>query len=256
LHIQIPLLFDSIDEWIKIIKADTGKHWTSAPWGQTSRAVIATGTQYGDPTNQPVDAFSHLPGPGGSPVYFESFDETVQACIAETPVYPTTPAPCQPTATGSTPSGNLCVFSGSWLPNSQIGYGSAGAWLSACHGSPDDIAAEILGATAPAAEKTCMTHVVAYLCSPQSAEQDWHGQHGVSHVLPVAVNGGTFDFGALAAECTAAFEPVAHADTFNRIFEFGACDASGMMLDPDKAVAPIDPPASGPPPVTSGGSCH
>ena len=254
LHIMIDLWIDSIDEWIDIVDAGTSKTWSSAPWGQQNRVLIATGTSYGDPTNQPAIAYSHLPAPLATPAtmtVFDSFAQSVPECLADSRAYSPTPQACPPSATGAAPAGNLCMFSGSWLVNVPIGNGTPGAWDGVCSDIPAHVDA-ILGA-ATADQKACYVDTLSYLCSPTSREQDWHGQHGVAHVVPVSPNG-AFDLGAVATECAKAFYPVPGPETFNRIFEFGACDAGGTMIDKDAVVAPLGSTGSDPSPVT-GGSC-
>jgi hypothetical protein len=186
---------------------------------------------------------------------FDSFSESVPACLADTRPYPTTPPACQPQATGTTPAGNLCLFSGSWVPNSNLGNGTPDSWRDVCTGAPADIPAHVdailPGATAD--QKTCYVDTLTYLCSPTSKEQDWNGQHGVAHVIPVVQNG-SFDLGAVATECAKAFAPAAGKDTFDRIFEFAACDASATMIDKAAVVTPTSSTGSDPSPVT-GGSC-
>jgi hypothetical protein len=255
LHIRIPLVLDTINETLTIVSASTGNAWGSSPWPQTNRALIATGSQYGDPTYQPW-AVSHLPSsstPPTSPAYpaFNSFDQDVNACLADTAAYPPVPPGCPPTATGSTPHGNLCVFSGSRPIDGWLGNGAAAAWAGACADISSHVTAILPGATA--AQKLCYTAVLSELCKPASNEQDWHGQHGVSRILDMVVP--NIDLGALATQCTSAFAPATATSTFNRIFEFGACDDTARMLDPADVITTPPTPLGTPSPVTPG-TCH
>jgi len=255
LHIHIPLLIDTIDETLTIVTTSTSNAWGSAPWPQTNRALIATGSQYGDPTYQPW-AVSHLPSsstPPTSPTYpaFNSFDQDVNACLADTTSYQPVPPPCLPRASGSTPHGNLCVFSGSRPVNGWIGNGAASAWAGACSDIPGHVTA-ILPAATPD-QRLCYTAVLSELCKPTSREQDWHGQHGVSRILDMRNT--NIDVGALADQCTRAFAPTAASTTFNRIFEFGACDDTARMLEPTDVITTPPTPVGTPSPVTTG-TCH
>jgi hypothetical protein len=255
LRILIPLVFDTIDETFTIVSASTGNTWTSAPWPQTNRALIATGSAYGDPTDQPW-AVSHLPSsstPPTSPTYplFNSFDQDVNACLADTTSYPPVPPACPPTATGSTPHGNVCVFSGSELFDTPIGRGAAGAWAGACADIPAHVGAILPGGTPD--QKACYTAVLSALCAPTSREQDWHVQHGVARILDMVHP--NLDLGALTDQCTRAFAPITATRSFNRIFQFGACDDSARMLDPTEVITTPATPLGTPSPVTAG-TCH
>lgn len=255
LHIHIPLLFTSIDEDITIIDAKAEHTWGGAAWAQQNRALIATGSSWGDPRTQPW-AVSHLPYTGAlsssfptMPV-FNSFDQNVDACLADPATPPAPPPPCKAPPPSAPPHGNVCVFSGSM----QIGYGAPASWVGVCSAIPTHVDA-ILGTSATAAQKQCYVDALTALCKPTSKEQDWRGQHGVGHIIDTTAPGNDINIGALASECTAAFAPQDPKTTFNRIFEFGACDDAATMIDPDKVVVPESPPDGTPSPVTPG-SCH
>jgi hypothetical protein len=255
LHIHIPLVFDTIDETVTIVTTSTGNTWGSAPWPQTNRALIATGSQYGDPTYQPW-AVSHLPSsstPATSPAYpvFNSFDQDVNACLADTTSYPPVPPGCPPSAHGSPPHGNLCVFSGSRPIDGWLGNGTTAAWAGACADISGHVDAILPGATT--AQKQCYTAVLSGLCAPTSQEQDWHGQHGVARIIDMVVP--NIDLGALSDQCGRAFAPTPATGTFNRIFEFGACDDGARMLEPGDVITTPPTPVGTPSPVTPG-TCH
>lgn len=255
LHVHIPLVIDTIDETLTIVSTSTDTAWGSSPWPEANRALIATGSQYGDPTYQPW-AVSHLPSsstPPGSPTYptFNSFDQDVRTCLADTTMYPPVPPGCPPAAHGTTPHGNLCVFSGSRPFDGWIGNGAASSWAGACSDIPSHVDAILPGATA--AQKQCYRDVVSALCLPASREQDWHGQHGISRIIDMVNPNIALD--ALADHCASAFVPVSAATTFNRIFEFGACDDTARMLEPGDVITATPTPPGTPSPVTPG-TCH
>ncbi|MBV8757990.1 MAG: hypothetical protein JO257_11960, partial [Deltaproteobacteria bacterium] len=251
LHIHIPLIFDDIDEDIGIINASAEHTWGGTPWAQQNRALLATGSSYGDPRIQPW-AVSHLPFTGtpsaSYPTYpvFNSFDQSVDACLADPATPPPPPPPCQAPPPTAPPHGNVCVFSGSM----QQGYGTPASWVGVCSSIPSHVDS-ILGAAAPAAQKKCYVDTLNAICKATSKEQDWRGQHGVAHIINTLVPT-DIDIGALASECTTAFEPQNHTATFNRIFEFGPCDDSATMLDPKTVVVPKSPGDGTPSPVTAG----
>jgi hypothetical protein len=255
LRIQIPLPFDPIDETLTIVSTSTGTGWGSSPWPQTNRALIATGSQYGDPTYQPW-AVSHLPSSttsATSPSYptFDSFDQDVRACLADTRSYAPVPPGCQPAAHGSTPHGNLCVFTGSRPIDGWIGNGAAAAWAGACSDISSHVDAILPGA--PAAQKQCYRDVLSALCMPASREQDWHGQHGIARIIDMVTPNIAID--ALTDQCAHAFAPTGATATFNRIFEFGACDDTARMLEPGDVITATPTPPGTPAPVTPG-TCH
>ncbi|HSR99523.1 MAG TPA: hypothetical protein VLM79_20865 [Kofleriaceae bacterium] len=255
LRIQVPIPFDPIDEPITIVRTSTGTGWGSSPWPQANRALIATGSQYGDPTYQPW-AVSHLPSsttPATSPDYpiFDSFSQDVRECLADTRSYAPVPTGCQPTAHGSTPHGNLCVFTGSRPIDGWIGNGAAAAWAGACSDIPSHVDAILPGATAP--QKRCYRDVLSALCLPASREQDWHGQHGIARIIDMVNPNIAID--ALSGECASAFAPTGAAATFNRIFEFGVCDDGARMLEPTDVITATPTPPGTPAPVTPG-TCH
>lgn len=255
LHIQIPLVFDSIDETVTIVSTSITNGWGGTPWPQTNRALIATGSQYGDPTYQPW-AVSHLPSsstPPTSPSYptFNSFDQDVRACLADTTSYPPVPPACPPAANGSPPHGNLCVFSGSRIVDTFIGNGTPAAWAGACADVASHVTAILPGGTA--AQQACYTAVLTELCKPASREQDWHAQHGVARIIDM-VNP-NIDLGALTDQCARAFAPALATRVFNQIFEFGACDDAARMLEPGDVVT-TPPTLPGTPSPITPGSCH
>lgn len=252
LHIHIPLIFDDIDEDVGIINASAEHTWGGTPWDQQNRALLATGSSYGDPRIQPW-AVSHLPFTGTPsttyPTYpvFNSFDQSVDACLADPATPPPPPPPCPAPTPTTPPHGNVCVFSGSM----QQGYGTPAAWVGVCGGIPGHVDA-ILGASAPAAQKQCYIDTLTALCKPTSQEQNWRGQHGVAHIINTLDPAHEIDIGALAAECSTAFEPQNHTVTFNRIFAFGPCDDAATMIDPKSVVVPKSPADGTPSPVTPG----
>ena len=164
---------------------------------------------------------------------------------------PQVPPGCLPTAVGSTPHGNLCVFSGSRPIDSVIGNGAPAAWAGACSDIASHVDAILPGATA--AQKSCYTAVLSTLCSPTSHESDWHGQHGIGRIVDM-VNS-NIDLAALTGQCASAFAPLSATSTFNRIFEFGACDDTARMLEPSEVITLPPTPAGTPSPVTVG-TCH
>ena len=255
LHIHIPLVFTDIDEDVTFIDATAEHTWGDSPWAQQNRALIATGSSYGDPRIQPW-AVSHLPYTGAVgtsyPAYpvFNSFDQDVNACLADPASPPPPPPPCPAPAPTTPPHGNLCVFSGSM----QQGYGTWAAWSGVCSSIPAHVDA-ILGVYSPAAQKKCYVDALTALCKPTALEQDWNGQHGVAHIIDMAHPTNDVDLGGLASECATAFLPQDAKVTFNRIFEFGACDDTAKMYDPSKIFVPGSPPDGTPSPVTPG-SCN
>lgn len=255
LHVHIPIPLDPIDETITIVSTSTDTGWGSSAWPQTNRALIATGSQYGDPTYQPW-AVSHLPSsstPATSPAYptFDSFAQDVNACLADTTSYPPVPPGCPPAAHGSTPHGNLCVFTGSRPIDGWIGNGMPAAWAGACSAVPSHVDAILPGATPD--QKACYIAVLSELCKPISNEQDWQGQHGVSRIIDMVTPNIALD--ALTDQCARAFLPTPSTGTFNRIFEFGACDDTARMLEPGDVITATPTPPGTPAPITPG-TCH
>jgi len=259
LHIVIPLGFTSIDETITFINAGTSKTWAGSPWPQQNRALIATGSSWGNPRTQPW-AVSHLPFSGSPsssfPAYpvFDSFAQDVDSCLADPKQPPPPPPPCHNDTTSTPPHGNVCVFSGSWLRTNNVGAGYPAAWAGTCSAIPSHVDA-ILGTSATPAQKQCYVDALTAICKPTSREQDWNGQHGVAHIIDTLHPATEMDLGALAKECTAAFSPTDPTVTFNKIFEFGACDDGATMIDPGKVLVPDGTPDGVAPPVTTG-NCH
>jgi len=253
LRILIPLFIGTIDDTFTLVTASTGKTWGLTPWPQTNRALIATGSSFGDPTNQPW-AVSHLPSattPPDSPSFpiFDSFSQSVADCLADPRDNPDPPTSCPPAASGTTPHGNLCVFSGSLLVNQPVGNGIAGAWSGACSDVLGHVTAILPSGSFD--QRACYASVLTALCAPTSSEQDWNGQHGVARIFDTA--NPNIDLATLADQCGRAFAPVSAGATFHRIFEFGTCDDAAHMIDPSKVVTAS--PAPGPSPIGAG-TCH
>jgi hypothetical protein len=118
-----------------------------------------------------------------------------------------------------------------------------------CSDIPGHVASILPAGTAD--QQACYVSALTWLCSAPSKEQDWHGQHGVAHIVSPDAPG---DLGAIANQCGLAFMPATAKETFARMFTFGACDESAQMQDATSVVTTCGP-SGAPTPVGSGPAC-
>jgi hypothetical protein len=223
--------------------------YDSGPWQESSALRIGTWSGVGqDPMNMP-SVKSHLPESAD----YESFQEPVPSCLADTRPNPATPPACQPkksTGPAAAPSTNLCAY--------IVGRSATGAPPPICQNIGMYAASMWPFSAADAAA------ILAFLCSPTSHQAAGYSGYyrqsnadTVSHI--VDSNGLT----ALAlrlrqAGVDASKAGVAQAtieSSLQSLIGFGACDNNAVLLGPGQMFSWTDIPTEAPP-VSPGGPCQ
>jgi hypothetical protein len=204
---------------------------------------IANGATAGNTMTQP-NVLSHLPGQSD----FNTFPQSVPACLADsTPLIPP-PPPCQPTApVGAPPSVNLCMYGPSpFIQENLIG-----------KGLPTNVCPNIQGFVAPlaitAGQKLCLTKYLNFMCQPVSNTQSLNGFNVVTRLwdLDKKLSAELVD---IVGECGDAFVgPDQSAEEFVAgLVGISVCDKNAILIPDSDIIAAISPTA---PPSPSPGVC-
>jgi hypothetical protein len=203
---------------------------------------LGTGSSAGQPLKQPK-VLSHLP----QRAHFESFDQDIDACLADETPLPEIPPPCEAQADdGAPPKAEICL------------YGPGFRTLVDLVPQPTSgICAKIDGfveETGLAKEQAqCIGHYLRFLCAPVSKEQTWKGELVIGRVWNLDDEMSS-ELHGIVDECAKAFatnknDAKALAED---LIGVAACKADGTLLGEADLVAIGAP---GQAPKAKPGSC-
>ncbi len=187
---------------------------------------LGTGSTAGQPRKKPR-VLSHLPQRS----HFESFDEGVDACLADETPLPEIPPPCEAQLDdGAPPKAEVCLYGPGFrtladlVPQVTPGIcGTIETWV-AMAGLPTPEQAE------------CVGNYLRFLCSPVSKEQAWQGSHVISRVWNMD-DAMSSELHAILGQCATAFvsgSGQAANDAATALAEdlvsVGACKEDGTLL--------------------------
>lgn len=250
LNIKADFGIKKIDHTVTLLDPKTSKTWGDKPWDEDRRMRLGTGSDYawaGDLAQQSW-SMAHLPN---SPT-FDSFDRTVDACLADMTTPPSAPPPCpSKPGTGTVPAAQICVV---MTPDHSLGFdggfGTNYEWgPDVC---TDPVGRAALMTTDPAV-RACYQSLLQYVCSPVSRPLD--GITGRSHVLRPDSGSVSTDASLATAmkACLDAFPTWPAGDVINRHMSFAACDATGRLLSKEETFSAEG--SSTEPPAVKNGSC-
>ena len=209
---------------------------------------LGTGSTAGQPLKKPR-VLSHLP----QKAHFESFDEDVDACLADETPLPEIPPPCKAEVDGgSPPKVEICLygpgsgFLSDFVPNIPPGVCSnVPGWVASLPGLDGE-------------QLECLERYLGFLCSPVSKEQSWAGDHVISRVWSFnpTMKG---ELQSIVTQCVGAFiaqddpDKKAKAKAFAEdLVSIGACQEDATLIPESDILKVVNP--SQAPKVTSG-SC-
>ena len=203
---------------------------------------LGTGSSAGEPLKKPK-VLSHLPQRG----HFESFDQDVDACLADETPLPELPPPCQAELDdGAPPKAELCLYGPGFrtlvdlLPPVPAGIcGHVESWVA--------------NAKLPSDQAACVAEYLRFLCTQTSKEQVYEGQLVIGRVwnLDEAMNK---EIHAIVDQCTQAFTKTKAAAQAlaEELVGVAACKADATLLGEADFVAIGTP---GQAPKAKPGSC-
>lgn len=230
----IPLLFTTIRAHYDFIDKDVPLGSKQSLWSEDHRLRIATDSQEGDVTQS--HAYSHIAG-GAT---FESFPESIAACLADLRESPPVPDRCEsPPPTHVVPHVRACFYT------------EISAQFDPCLHIPT------IGSTAA---DRCEIAKLRYMCKTTMKEQFFAGQLVLAHKMGFDTNDDDLtSLAALGDACVAAAreaDPSFKIDEdsvsawFSSIYKIAPCDATATLSTAADAIKVGDP---GP---VSSGSCH
>jgi hypothetical protein len=183
---------------------------------------LAVGSGQGTPRTQPA-VLSHLPQRGE----FETFQEDVGTCLADTDPLPPPPPPCDPAVDGGAPPrAELCVYG----PTGPFQKGRLGSTLpsSVCASRTRFVAS--LGLTS--AQRQCVSRYLRFLCEPTSKQQVFEDASVVSRVWDASLDP-TLE--TIVNECAEAYLKKSDSDAVKTAFvgglvSVGACRTDATLL--------------------------
>jgi len=209
---------------------------------------LGTGSTAGQPLKKPR-VLSHLP----QRVHFESFDEDVDACLADETPLPELPPPCEAELDGgSAPQVEICMygpgsgFLSDFVPNIPPGIcGHVAGWVGGLPGLGDE-------------QKECLERYLNFLCAPVSKEQSWAGDQVISRIwnFDLAMKD---ELHSIVSQCAGAFiasddpDKKAKAQALaENLVSLGACKADATLLPDGDILKVVNPNQA---PKATPGSC-
>jgi hypothetical protein len=202
---------------------------------------LGTGSNAGQPLKKPK-VLSHLP----QRAHFESFDQDIDACLADDTPLPEIPPPCEAQKDdGAPPKADVCLYG----PGFRT---LVGLVPQVTPGICGTIGSFVAGAGLAGEQAQCVADYLHFLCAPTSMEQTWEGKLVISRVwnLDPEMNDQLF---GIVDQCTKAFT-ANQADSkalAEELIGVAACKA-GMLLGEADLVAIGTP---GQAPKAKPGSC-